>query len=319
MTPFGYDSEYYHCLLDEQPHYLVPERLLLTQEPNGELTVNPNCWFSGWGPLPPDKGARLAACDRLHPAEWMVWVDDAATGIIWPFWLGPRFAPWLQDLAPGAPLHAELPSNVHWVLWQAGVLVRPNHLAQRRRAWLDQLWECALAFERGYVNVPGLIHPFHIGALRRYYRARTRAGAFELGDSQVGQRYFSHNEEVARFFHGQLSNAVSDIARTLVKPSYAYAISYQGGSELDVHTDREQCEYSITMCYDATPEPEAQSPWPLQLDTPDGRLRIFQHIGDSLFYRGRYIPHSREPLPYGHTSSSLLFHYVDDGFDGPLW
>jgi hypothetical protein len=319
MTPFGFDSEFYHCLLDEQPHYLVPERLLIPEDPSGELIVNPNCWFSWLGPLPPDKAARLAVCERLHPCDWMVWVDDPATGIIWPFWVGAEFASCFHGLTPGEPLDRELPENVRWVLWQARVLVRPNYVAHRRREWLDDLERYTPAAARGYVTVPNLIHPFHLGALRRYYRARTRAGAFEMGDAQVAQRYCAHNEDVARFFHYQFSTAVSDVVRTVVKPSYAYSISYQNGSELPPHTDREQCEYSITLCFDATPEPEAQSPWPLQFDTADGRLKVWQYIGDSLLYRGRYLPHSREQLPYGHTSSSLLFHFVDESFAGPLW
>jgi hypothetical protein len=195
---------------------------------------------------------------------------------------------------------------------------QPNQLAHRRRGWLEGLRQYTTAFERGYAAVPGLVPAFHIGALRRYFRVRTGAGAFPLSDDQDGQRYYCHNEPVARFFHHQLASAVSDIARAVVKPSYAFSVSYQSGSKLDASTDREQCEYSITLCYDATPDPEAQSPWPLHLDTAEGRLQVWHHLGDSLFYRGRHIPHSRDPLPHGHTSSSLLFHYVDEAFDGPL-
>jgi len=311
MTPYGFDPEFYHCLLDEQPHYLVPERLLLSDEPNGELIVNPNAWFSWLGPLPPDKAARVAVCERLHPGDWMIWVDDPATGIVWPFWLGVEFASHFHGLTPGSPLDKELPSHMRWVLWQAGVLVRPNYLAHRRREWLDRVSQYASAFQRGFVTVPSLIHPFHIGALRRYYRARTRVGAFPLGE-QLSQSYISHNEEVAQFFHQQLALAVSDIARTVVEPTWASAISYQSGSQVQPYTEPEQCEYSVTLCYDATPEPEAQSPWPEQLDTPDGRFQVWQHIGDSLMYRGRYLPHSREQLPHGHTASSLLFHYGEE-------
>jgi len=50
----------------------------------------------------------------------------------------------------------------------------------------------------------------------------------------------------------------------------------------------------------------------------DGSLRVLQHIGDGLLYRGQYVPHYRDALPAGHTSTSLLFHYVDYQFDGSL-
>ncbi len=115
-----------------------------------------------------------------------------------------------------------------------------------------------------------------------------------------------------------MSQIVSDVARTRVKPSYVYLAAYQGGAELDRHTDREQCEYSITLCIDATPEPEVQSPWPILLDTRDGALRIWQYLGDGLLYRGRHLPHYRERLPDGCSSTSLLLHYVDHDFAGSL-
>jgi hypothetical protein len=317
MTPYGYPSEYYHCLLDEQPYYLVPSRLFGT-DPVGPLMVNPHCWFSWHGPLPPDKAARLVAAEYLYPSEWMVWVDHTGTRSIWPYWLGPEYAQHLVDQIPGAPLSKELPPSVVWVLTRANILVETGFPERQRKEWIDNMWGYARNFERGYTSVAGLVPPFHLGAMRRYYRHHVRAGSFSFGDGQVARRHVAHNEGVARFFHYQLAPAVSDVARTLVRPSYSYLAAYESGSVLHRHTDREQCEYSITMPVDATPEPEAQVPWPIQLDIPDGALRIWQYLGDSLLYRGRFLPHYRDELPEGFTSTSLLLHYVDHGFDGSI-
>jgi hypothetical protein len=143
-------------------------------------------------------------------------------------------------------------------------------------------------------------------------------GSFSLGDSQVARRYAAYNETVARFYHYQFTQVVSDVSARVVRPSYAYFLAYQSDSELLRHTDREQCEYSITICVDASPEPQAQNPWPIELQTMDGMLRVWQHIGDGLLYRGRYLPHARETLPRGYSSSSMLLHYVDEGFAGSL-
>ncbi len=221
-------------------------------------------------------------------------------------------------MAPGQPVWQELPGEIMNVLCEARVFVAPGYVARRRREWQEWVRYYSNWFQRGYVSVPNLLHPFHIGALRRYYRYHTRQGSFPLGDGQTPGRYVAHNESVTRFFHHQLNNAFSDIAGTLVRPSYSYLALYQGGAELERHLDREQCEYSVTTCIDATPEPEQQAPWPIQLGTYEGELRIWQHIGDSLLYRGRYLPHWRDQLPYGYTSSSILLHYVDATFDGPL-
>jgi len=317
MTPHGYPTAWYHCLLDEQPYYLVPPRLY-GDNPSWPLIVNPLCWFSWHGPLPPDKAARVVATEYLLPSEWMIWIDDPGTRAVWPYWVGPQYANYLVNLVPGWPLTAELPAQAYWVLARAGVLVEPGFPERRRKEWMDTVWTCAKNFERGYTSVAGLVPPFHLGSLRRYYRFHTRIGSFRLGDGQVARRYVAHNEGVARFLHQQLTWAVSDIARTMVKPSYSYLSAYESGSVLDRHTDREQCEFSMTVCVDATPEPSLQVPWPIELDLPEGSLRIWQHIGDGLLYRGRYLPHHRDALPDGYTATSLLFHYVDHDFSGSL-
>jgi hypothetical protein len=317
MTPAGYPSEQYHCLLDEQPYYLVPARLFGGERPD-PLIVNPHAWFSWHGPLPPDRAFRQSGTDSLLPAEHVVWVEDTGTRALWPYWVGPDFLNYLGQLAPGAPVTIELPPLVRWVLIMADVLVEPGYPEWHRRQWLDSARGGGEVFRRGYTSVTGLVPPFHLGALRRYCRYHIRSGSWPMGDDQVARRYVAHNEPVAQFFHHQLANAVSDIAGTIVWPSYSYVAGYESGAVLDAHLDREQCEYSISMCIDASPEPSAQSSWPIQLDIPDGSLRVWQHLGDSLLYRGRQLTHYRDELSAGCTSTSLLFHYVDAGYPGDL-
>jgi hypothetical protein len=317
-TPYGFPAHLYHCLLDEQPHYLVPARLMRTFDSPADLIVNPKCWFSWHGPLPPDKVVRVAFTEYFCPSDWVVWVDDPATGIIWPFWVGYDYIAYLSEMAPGYPVPMALPEHAERVLREANILVEPNYESRRRCQWRHAVQDSAGQFRRGYALLTDLIHPFHIGALRRYYRFHTRMGSFSLGDAQVERRYVGHNEAVARFYHYQFALLVSEMVSTVVKPSYAYFVSYMSESELERHTDREQCEYSISLCVDASPEPQGQNPWSIDLQTHDGLLRVWQHIGDGLLYRGRDLPHSREHLPHGYSSSSILLHYVDEGFVGSL-
>ena len=82
--------------------------------------------------------------------------------------------------------------------------------------------------------------------------------------------------------------------------------------------DRAQCEYSITTRIDASPGPDAESPRPIELDTESGPIKIYQRIGDALLYRGSAVAQSRDRLPDGFTSTSLLLHYVDESFTGGL-
>src|SRR5262249_38823691 len=151
-------------------------------------------------------------------------------------------------------------------LAMASVLAPDDYDFRRRKQWDETVLATGSRFrQKGYAAVGGLIHPFHVSALRRYYRHQVRTGKFALGDSQIPARYFAYADPVARFFHRQLGSAVSAIAQEPVKPSYVYLASYQPGAMLEKHTDREQCEFSITFCVDYAPEPRNATPWPLQL------------------------------------------------------
>ena len=154
--------------------------------------------------------------------------------------------------------------------------------------------------------------------MRRYYRHLIRTGAIRLGDKQSPRRYVAYNEPVARFFHQDVTATLGALAGEPLKPSYVYMASYLGGAELKKHTDREQCDFSVTLCLDYAPEPRVATPWPVQLHKKSGTVKVFQAIGDALLYRGCQLPHSREPLPEGHTSTSIFFHYVREDFTGSL-
>ena len=75
----------------------------------------------------------------------------------------------------------------------------------------------------------------------------------------------------------------------VVKPSYVYLASYLSGAELKRHTDREQCEFSVTLSLDFSPEPQVVNPWPIRLDTAQGDVAVYQALGDGLIYRGTSV------------------------------
>jgi hypothetical protein len=231
-----------------------------------------------------------------------------------PYWLGPELIRLLADLRPGQRLRARPREDLLAILWHAGIVVTSDHHAPRSHHAPADASHAA----RGWMILHDLIPPFHIGALRRYLRAQIRRGRLEHGDNQSPKRYVAHDEPVAVFFHRQLTDAVSRAVRAPVKPSYCYVTAYQGGADLEPHTDRDQCEYTVSLCVDATPEPTAQAPWPLWVQTATGPIAVWQHLGDGLLMRGRQLPHWRNRLADDQTVSNILFHYVDVGFDGQL-
>ncbi len=321
----------FHCLLDELPLHLIPRRQLESRcaHDSAQLVFNPQCSVLFSGQLPAELEPHRGLLENFHLQGTIAWVRDPATGAVLPFWLGPRLEAAVSRLRTGKAGHGEagtgeavpssLSADVRALLASAGILTSPNHAERRLAEWAEVVGKSSKEFrEKGYVPLGNLIHPFHLAALRRYYRHAIRQGSIRLGDEQSPRRYVAHNESVARFFHYQLANAVSAIVGEAIKPSYVYLASYLSGAELKKHTDREQCEFSVTLCLDFSPEPELATSWPIRLDTGKGSVTVYQGLGDGLVYRGTKVPHYRHALAEGHTSTSIFFHYVPADFSGPL-
>lgn len=316
----------FHCLLDELPVHLIPRQDLrcsgLPHHGVEPLFFNPQCDLLPAGQIPAELQQRPDLLGNFYlqaKALTVAWVRDPITRALLPFWLGNRLQEIVGHLQPGEPVPESVPADAQLLLAACRILI--SDPAEKRRAaiWSEILNERGRHFRsKGYAPVSKLIHPFHVAALRRYYRHQIRRGAITLGDHQSSRRYVAHNESVARFFHHQITNAVSAIVGEPIKPSYVYLASYLAGAELRKHTDRAQCEFSVTLCLDFSPEPDLATPWPIRLDTAEGSVTIYQGLGDGLVYRGTQVPHSRSVLAQGYTSTSIFFHYVPADFSGSL-
>jgi len=311
----------FHCLLDELPLHLIPQRQLESRcaHNSAQLVFNPQCSVLFSRQLPAELEPHRGLLENFHLQGTIAWVRDPATGALRPFWLGPRLEAAVSRLRTGEAAPSSLPADVRVLLASAGILTTPDHAERRLAEWTEVVRKSSKQFrEKGYVPLGNLIHPFHLAALRRYYRHAIRRGTIRLGDEQSPRRYVAHNESVARFFHHQIANAVSAIAGEAIKPSYVYLASYLSGAELKKHTDRAQCEFSVTLCLDFSPEPELVTSWPIRLDTGKSPVTVYQALGDGLVYRGTEVPHYRHVLAEGYTSTSIFFHYVPADFSGPL-
>ena len=313
----------FHCLLDELPLHLIPRRSFnrkrCQQDLSQALFLNPECQVLPAGELPPDLEAARDLLERFNLHATTAWVRDPATGAIDPFWLGPQLEAVVANLQTGQPVPASVPEAQRLLLAAAGIVTPADRTQRRLAEWSELVNTRSQTFrEKNYVPLGNLIHPFNLAALRRYYRYAIRQGLIRLGDEQSSLRYVAHNECVARYFHHQMTRAVAAIVGQPIKPSYVYLASYLGGAELKKHRDREQCEFSVTLCLDYSPEPKLATPWPIRLDTSEGTVTAYQALGDGLVYRGTQVPHYRDALAEGHTSTSIFFHYVAEDFSGPL-
>jgi hypothetical protein len=314
----------FHCLLDELPLHLIPQCKLKSTGSRQELSheplfLNPQCSVLPAGQVPAELEPHGHLLKNFYLQGTVAWVRDPATSSLHPFWLGPRLGALVSSLRAGEPVPASVPGNARVLLAAAGIVTPENQSERRLAEWAEIGSKAARAFEeKGYALLGNLIHPFNLAALRRYYRHAIRRGGISLGDVQSPRRYAAHDESVARFFHHQMANAISAVVGEATKPSYVYLASYLSGADLKKHIDREQCEFSITLCLDFSPEPQLATSWPIRLDTPQGTVTVYQALGDGLVYRGTKVPHYRHVLAEGHTSTSIFFHYVPADFSGEL-
>jgi len=308
-------SHGFRCLLDVQPDTWVPRELRTAPaDPPGDCCVNPDLRYTPGG-FP---GDAVPHADAVSTAEPTAWVGDPVSGVLTPYALGPELAASIAALEPGSPLARSLPADTVSLLRSAGILLERDSLPQQRGEWQARVAHAAREFRDGYASLGSLLHPFALGAARVYFRRLIRQRRASFGDGQSAWRWFVHNEPVARFFHHQLTPIVAAVAGVALKPSYVYFCCYESGANLKWHTDREQCEISLSMLLDYSPQPASAAPWPLVLQTRRGRVAIHQRLGETLAYRGGEIPHARDRLPAGHVSMHLFFHYVALPFSGVL-
>jgi hypothetical protein len=312
----------FHCLLDELPLHLIPQPALIRLRQFDvfqPLFLNPECSLLPAGEIPAELQQKRKLLEGFSLQSSVAWVREPATGSLHPFWLGPQLEAEVSRLRAGEPVPASLSEPHRLLLAAAGILTPADHAQRRCADWAAIVNRGNQTFrERNYFPLGGLIHPFNVAALRRYYRCAIRRGAVRLGDEQSPRRYAAHNEMVACYFHQDIAKAISAIVGERLKPSYVYLASYLSGAELKKHIDRPQCEVSLTLCLDFSPEPALATSWPICLETKEGTTTVYQAVGDALLYRGTRVPHYRDVLSEGHTSTSVLFHYVPEDCSGSL-
>lgn len=294
------------CVLDDQPLFTCPERAMrgLATGTAGDAVPAPGLTVTHTDDL-----GLPAECSR-GPLACIATGD----GMSMPMWLGPEGVHAVQTLLRCGST-AGLPERWQQLLVAAGLAVEPSEVTGSAEiaATNGSPSPCTT-----FTPIAGILHPFHLGALRLHLRRLLRRGGLVDGDNQTPLRWTRHNDPVTCWIHRYLVARVSQAAGTLVKPTYTYTIVYHDGAELPAHVDREQCEYTLSLCVDSLPEPPDAVPWPLILETEAARVSVYQGIGDSLLFRGRYIRHSRPQLAAGLVVTNILFHFVDDEFCGSL-
>lgn len=167
-----------------------------------------------------------------------------------------------------------------------------------------------------FALVSSLLPSHLLNAIAAYYRQRVAQGYIRLRPGTTNN-YAAHREPLAEWLHPIVGEMLRPAFPVEVKPSYTYLSVYTGGATLERHTDRPQCEFTVSLCVDATPGGER---WPLYVESPvdNAVIEVRLPVGDAIIFKGRELPHSRRALALQESVTSLLFHFVETTFQGGL-
>ena len=185
-----------------------------------------------------------------------------------------------------------------------------------RKENLDSSYEFS---EFNPVIVNNVLEDSAIDVFKDYYRESIKNGYFVLGDNQ-SNRYKSNNESFSRFLHYEILPLIEKIIGKRLKPTYSYLSAYTKDADLPPHTDRPDCEYTVSFIVD---KPDGVS-WPIYFDKekqpikgkgrysvkPDKANCIACDCGANglMIFNGRDHIHYREALEYDYYNI-LLLHY----------
>ncbi len=255
----------------------------------------------------------------LLGAQEIVWIHDPCRHVTLPYWLNELEANQVRRLLAGEFTVNELDEDAKRKFVDIGLVYTDRSLEVKHRRWTGR-FSCARRnlTGRGYAILPDLIPPTFLESIRQYYRRLLREGFLVFGDDQA-TRHNLHNEPFSSWLHYETESLISHAIPQPIKCSYSYVAAYTSGATLERHTDRIQCEYTLTLAIDATPTFARSEAWPLYIHLLDGQTAAVRlGPGDGLIMKGRELPHFRTALSENRTSSSLLFHYVLADFKGPL-
>ncbi|HZH33105.1 MAG TPA: hypothetical protein VEY11_20225 [Pyrinomonadaceae bacterium] len=317
------DEIYFECALDKATRELIPYRQRdahtglhtpahLQTPPPAALALNPRVALQTGDAPPAHLSARLRFLDRFSPRRPILWVEDAGTETLAPYWLTPEQSQAFAQLRAGSLAPADLHAEIAAGFTEARILIVPgdadDELA-RVQNWRRAVEELRRDLHtEQHAVLRKIIPPLQLAALRRYFRALDGRGRLKASSNRhyAHHRRSIYDEETARFVQQQITPLVNRITPAPVRPSHSQVSVYRPGAFLRRHKDQPQYVWNLSLVLDAEPELEEARAWPICMEV-EGRVReVRLEIGDAVLYRGSEFAHWRDVLPEGQ-SVTLLF------------
>ena len=160
--------------------------------------------------------------------------------------------------------------------------------------------------DQGFQKVKGFIPSFFSLYLRNYFTLRVQNDRLG-GDEQAPNSHCVYGDPA---FDMVMAMSTQDIGKIVGKeliPQYTYARIYKNGSDLKIHSDRPECQYSVTLSLGG----DYKKPWPIWIKDYAGNMNeVPLDAGDMVVYHGTELEHWREKFD-GNMQYQLFMHYVD--------
>ncbi|MDC0142000.1 2OG-Fe(II) oxygenase [bacterium] len=102
------------------------------------------------------------------------------------------------------------------------------------------------------VLVNNVLNPEAQTLLAEFYKTAIEEKSFVLGDRQA-QRFKSHNETMSRILHYEVLPLIEHVVERKLQPTYTYLSCYVADSDLPAHTDRADCQYTVSFIVEKKP------------------------------------------------------------------
>lgn len=158
--------------------------------------------------------------------------------------------------------------------------------------------------------------------IRTYFLNSIENNCFKLGDKQ-SNRYKAYDDIISRILQYECLPLIEKITESKLIPTYTYFSGYVTGTNLPPHTDRPDCEYTVSLIID---KPKNEK-WPIYIDKEKQQVKhkgrysdyniddninnciaVDCEVGGLMCFQGTDHIHFRKNLEYSHYYVTLL-HY----------
>ncbi len=159
--------------------------------------------------------------------------------------------------------------------------------------------------QQRYVFLPSLLEAHQAMQLYDYVLNLVKKTQW-ISDRQVPNSPALYGESRMEELLLTMLPQIEEASALSLYPTCSYLRVYKRGDVLARHQDRPACEISISLNLGY----EADTPWPLWIEGPDGVSSVQMQPGDALLYRGAECVHWRDAFT-GERAAQVFLHYVD--------